>query len=229
MHVVADVRGDEGEARQPVCAKIAAELGQRHDAAEACRLRDDVAKVEKRHVTLGVQPRGRAGEASMREPLGVALPGQVRTLEAVRQVLRGDDAGRAVVADPLRAARDERDVVRQARVRDAAVARQRHVLGGQRVEVRRVGIPDDVLPRLVLDHDHDDVVELRDGDPLRGGPAERSEQRQQHDDDERALHGSMTLFLHTCMPATTTTTRAATAPAPYSPYCPIASAAAWPP
>ena len=61
----------------------------------------------------------------------------------------------------MRRARDQRDVVGQAGMRQAAVAGERRIMRSEGVEVRRVGTPEHIVPRLVLQHDDEHVLEPR--------------------------------------------------------------------
>ena len=162
VHVVAEVRHHEREVRQPVPRQVAPELGERYDAVAACPGAGDVAEVEERVVLLRVAAGRAAGEAGIREILGIRLPGLAGGRERVGEAPGVDDAVGAVARDPVRGAGDEREVVRQARVADGVVLRQRGVAVRERVERRRVGAPGDRARLVVLEHDDDDMREVRD-------------------------------------------------------------------
>ena len=70
------------------------------------------------------------------------------------------DGGGAVVEDSLVVAGQERQIVRQARVRDAEVIRRDRAVRREAVDERRVcGVADDLVGRVVLHHDVEDVIE----------------------------------------------------------------------
>ena len=216
VHVVAEVRRDERKGRQPAAREVAGELRQRDDTAKACPARDDVAKVEERHVLLRVAPVGAARVAGARQPLGVALPAEARALERVRKVPAGDDARGAVRADPVRRAGDESEVVGQARVRHPAVAGEHRIAAGQGVEIRRSSVAEHLALGLVLEHDDDHVLEARHALAARGSAAERGDQDERERDQRGEPHVSFPSirFLQMCTPTTASTTSATTPAAP---------------
>ena len=186
MHVVAEVRDDEGEVREPVAGKVAAEPREGDDAVAACPRAGNVAEVEERVVLLRV-PAGRAtGEPGIREILGVCLPRLTCGRESVGKVAGVDDALGAVVRDPVRRAGDEREVVRKARMRHGVVLRQGRVAARELVERRRVGVAGDRRRLVVLEDDDNHAGEvrqphggrrhLRDGRPYRAARATGSEE-----------------------------------------------------
>jgi hypothetical protein len=161
MHVVAEVRDDEGEVREAVAGKVAAEPREGDDAVAMYPRAGNVAEVEERVVLLRV-PAGRAtGEPGIREILGVRLPRLACGREGVGKVAGVDDAPGAVARDSVRRAGDEREVVREARMRDGVVLGQGCVAARELVERRRVGVAGDRRRLVVLEHDYDDVREVR--------------------------------------------------------------------
>ena len=107
-------------------------------------------------------PAGRAtGEPGIREILGVRLPRLTCGREGVGKVAGVDDAVGAVARDPVRRAGDEREVVREARMRHGVVLRQGRVAARERVERRRVGVAGDRRRLVVLEDDDNHVGEVR--------------------------------------------------------------------
>ena len=194
MHRVAEVRHDEREVGQRAGVEVSLELRQRHDPPAPRGARDDVAEVQERHVLLGVAARERAGEARTRQALGIRLPAAARRLERVGEVPRSDDARGAVVVDALCSARDERDVVRQARVGDAVVPGEPHVAARQRGEGRRRA-----------GADHDDVGEVRD--PVgRMSDGTHDSHGEKNEDEAPQAFSSTTRRRQTCSTTITMTT-----------------------
>ena len=160
VHVVAEVGDDEREVGQPVPREVTRKPGERDDTRAPRTRADDVAEVEERVVLLRVAAGRASGEARIREILGVGLPRFSSPLERVGEAARRDDAVGAIARDPLRRAGDEREIVRQARVGDGVVVRQRCVAAGECVERRRGGTAGDLGRLVVLEHDEDDVREV---------------------------------------------------------------------
>ena len=169
MHVVAEVRDHEGEVGKPVTGEVPREPGERDDAVAAGTRVDDVAEVEERVVLLRVPARRAAGEARIREPLGVGLPRLPGSRERVGKAPGLDDAACAIARDPLCRAGHEREVVRQARVGDGVVVRHRCAAPRERVERRCRGIAGDRRRLVVLEHHENDVREGRHPDGRRSG------------------------------------------------------------
>src|ERR1043165_8518026 len=105
--------------------EVAPEPGERNDAVAARPRVGDVADVEERIVLLRVAAGRAAREAGVRETLGVRLPGLAGGLERVGETPGANDAVGAVARDPVRRARDEGEIVRQARMTDGVVLRER--------------------------------------------------------------------------------------------------------
>src|SRR5438105_13661272 len=132
-------------------------------------------------------------------------------LERVGEIPRTDDTIGAVVVDPMRRARDEREVIRKAGMRDAGVVRENREARGERVEVGRVRSAEHVLLTLVLEHDHDYVRKARH----RWLRSLRAAERGRHADGDRQcqrpLHDSVsarrTRFFQKWSPAKMATAR----------------------
>src|SRR6185437_4305374 len=134
--------------------------------------------------------------------LRIRLPRSARRLHRVSEIARVDDAARAVTADALRAAGDHRDVVREAGVRQRAVVGKADVLSCERCERRRGWAADHLLLVLVLEDDHDHVIETRH---RRGAGCSRDEQQRE---ETRHISSSTTrrrTTWRTAMPITTRT------------------------
>jgi hypothetical protein len=174
VHIVAQVRDDERKVGQAARLKVSPELTQRHDAPQASRPREHAPEVEERHVLLRVAPSRGALPARPRQTLRIVLPRAAARLQRVGETLPGDRAARAVARDPVRRAGHEREVVRQARVPDAPVARQHGALSREGVEGRRPAVVDHLVALLVLEHDNDHVVE--GGHTRRSGISGRASQ-----------------------------------------------------
>jgi hypothetical protein len=226
VHVVAEIRNDERERRQYVCAEVGPQLRERDDVRPAFGARRNLGEVEERIVLLRVEATRRAGEPGVRDPFGIRLPRLVRTFECVRDALTVYDAVGAVARNSVRRAGDEREVVRQARMRDRVVAVQRRVATGKHVERRRVARADHVAGLVVLEHDDDHVVERRNACSVR--------RRCRNREDDRGRGGgarqsrSSSRFLPKWTASQPSTSAPMIAAAAYSPYRLIASAAAWP-
>ena len=186
VHRMAEIRDDEREVGQAACSKIRSEPCQRDDLRPPARTPGDVLEVRERVVLLRVAPVGAAEEARRGKPLGVCLPGLSGRLERVGEVRGRDGAGRAVGGDPVGRSRDESEVVRQARVRDAVVARQPRVAPRVRVERRSGAIAEHAARFLVLEDHHDHVVERRDRDDDGRGRCRNGQRR--HDGCDEVPH-----------------------------------------
>ena len=171
-----------------LAARSRESAAERHDVPHPRGPRQDAAEVEKRNVTLDVAPRGRARPACSRQALRVRLPGTALCLERVGQTDTTGRAARAVVGDPLGRAGDQREVVRQARMRHAAVSGQHRVAPGERVEGRRGRAAEDRAAHLVLEHDHDHVVEGGDGSRRRLRPRECRSRQSGGQHEHHAAH-----------------------------------------
>ena len=184
VHVVAQVRHDQREGRQPVGGEVSRELPQRHDPPAPRRTGENVSKVEEGVVLLGIAARVGPGEARPRQPLSIGLPGPAGALQRVGEIPGGDDAARAIGVDALGRAGDEREVVRQTRMGDTAVAGEHGVAGCKGVELRRLLAAEHAGLVLVLHHDHEHVLERRHGRRHRLGAAEADARDQKAGDCE---------------------------------------------
>ena len=156
MHVVAEVWDHEREARQVAASEVSVERRQRN--GEPAGRPKQVAEVEKGQPRLFGARDARALPEIERQVLDVHLPGQRVGGERLAEIPAGEDAARAVVTGALRRAGDQREVVRQAWVRDRVVARQQSVVMGE-PEKRRAGVAQDPPRRVVLEDDDDGVAE----------------------------------------------------------------------
>src|SRR3989442_2568764 len=127
------------------------------------RVEPDVVVVDERVVLLDV--RGRvADEAGRGHRLLVRLPGAAGRLDPVdRDVRCVHEAGRTVAGDAERVAAGDGEIVRQARVADREVVGRDTVLADELVDVRCLAVADDLVVRVVLHQDREDVVERRYG------------------------------------------------------------------
>jgi hypothetical protein len=185
VHVVAEIRDDERKGGQPPRGEVARELGERDDAAQPRGARQHSPKVDEGVVLLRVAAARGAGPPRPREPLRVRLPRTAARRERVGEAPTWNRAARAVAGDPVCRAGDEREVVRQARVRDPAIAAEHGPAARERVERRRVRVAEHLAPRLVLEHHHDCVAERRHGTRGRLGAGAEHRHCREH---ERALH-----------------------------------------
>src|SRR5262249_28092192 len=112
-------------------------------------------------------------------------------------------------------------------MRDAVVVAQPRIGPRQPGERRRAAGADHLLLFLVLEDDHDDVRELRDGaDRLCGRTGESREQGERS--GRSHTFSSTPRRRHTCTTTITTTIPSAPATAAYTPYRASPSAAAFP-
>ncbi len=162
MHVVAQVGDDEREVRERVGAEVPPERRERDDPPQPPRARGDVLEVEQRIVLLRVAAGRRTREARRRQSLCIGLPRLSGPFERVREVPCRDDTARAVARHPFRRARDEREVVGQARVGDPVVVGQEGIASGECGECRRLAASDHLRELLVLEDDDHDTVRCRD-------------------------------------------------------------------
>ena len=160
MAVVALAGDVEDERGQLAAGQVGGELRRRHHVrAVAGR------EVGERVVLLGVGVRFAGRRARARQTFLVGPPSDARARE-----LRGDGwsaerVGAAVVGDALCRARDQREVVGQRRVGDAAPSSRAAEGAGERVEVGHVARTDDFRAVAVLLDDHHDVRRRRAGGP----------------------------------------------------------------
>ena len=119
VHRVAHVWHDEREGRQLPSAQVGCEPRQRHDVDAPRRARAHRAEVEEGRVLHRVPSRERRAGAGRGQPLLVRVPAQAGRLHRVCDRAGGDEAVGAVAPDAEGRPGDEREVVRQRRVRDA--------------------------------------------------------------------------------------------------------------
>ena len=167
VHVVAHVGSDERVIRRGRRGlQVGGHLRERHHVRLAPRgVGADVVEVDERVVLLRVWI-AVPDEAGGRHRLLVSLPAAAPVLQGIREVGGRHPARCAVRRDAVRAASGEREVVGQARVRDAEVAGGQRARRQEAVDVGRGGAADDLAVRVVLHHDHEHVVVGRHG---RGG------------------------------------------------------------
>ena len=128
------------------------------------------AEVHPRIVLAGIAAAGAAGVPDARQVLGVSGEAQPRSQHLGPQVVSVEGEGAAVVRHALGRAGEQREVVRLAGVLDGERLRHRRPRRGQGVDVGGRRVADDVRRRVVLQHQHHDVVGTRDArDGGRGG------------------------------------------------------------
>ena len=198
VHVVAEVGDEERHRGQR-------RVVRRHGRQRQVRRGRDVTEVRPRTVLACVVPAHAPGVARLGEVLGVPGEGETGRKELAAEA-GGVECERApVVVDALGVTREQREVVRLARVRLGVHVGQRRARRGQRREVRR--LPDDVLLVLVLQHHDHDVIRSarlrrrrscrrlgargRHGRCGRGGGSLRAPERRAHGaDHQTGEHGS---------------------------------------
>lgn len=162
MHVVAQIGRDEFEIRR---SRI--EVGEVGDVQAARWNGANSGEVDRRFMLPGVIARtilasgGRLGcSAIERHILRKDLPGLAVRLELIRDSL-SVEVVIVVVGHPLRRAAEKRQIVRFRGTGNTAVIRGQPVSGDQGIDVRRVGIADDIAVAAILHHDEIDVAERR--------------------------------------------------------------------
>ena len=140
VHVVTEVGCDPRERRQRSGLEVRRELSQRDDLVAAIGVVADVGVVHERVVLHRVLTHEDGRRARCGHGLHIRLPGKPCLLELVHDVRAVDEARRAVAVDAVRAAGRQRDVVRQARMRDRVEPAQRHGAARERSEERGVRV-----------------------------------------------------------------------------------------
>src|SRR5690348_14311898 len=157
VHVVDEVRRDEGERRQLVVLQVAGQVRIGHVGTGAA--------VQRRVISGRVVPHGVIAGVGVvavrRHRFLVRLPRLALAEDALRRggaggfrVAVGQEVMQARVRQPGRGG----DVVRQAGVGDVVVVGGQPACLGQRVEVRRLGRADDHARAVVLEPDPDHVL-----------------------------------------------------------------------
>ena len=137
-------------------------LFRSHDGVLAARsVRSNRIKVDERVVLLGIWIRI-TQVAMPGHGLLVGLPGASAGLDQVGKTGGIHEAIIAVAVDSEGVTTDQRNVVGQTWMRHCIVLRQQRVFTRQLVVGWHQGIADDLAEILVLEYDHDDVVEVWD-------------------------------------------------------------------
>ena len=189
VHVVADIGGDPGKVRKAAGCQVRAELCKWNDALETRRVVANAGEIHEGIVLLPVQSRVSPGEAHRWHRLHIGLPRQMVRLELIDErltaekvtcaggpvrllgrQLRTEGLGRAgdarprgaIIPNTLKAAGDRRQVVRQARMRNAEIMRRDAIAARELVQIRRVGaVAENITEPMILHHNIEDVFERR--------------------------------------------------------------------
>ena len=134
---------------------------ERHNGSFATRpIQADSVEVNEGVMFLNVNM-GIAQIAGLGHILLIGLPGAAAGFDEIREAGRIDETIMAIGVNPEGVAAYQSNVVRQAGMPHRVILRKQRIFLCQPVVIRHERIPDDGAELLVLEHDNDDMLKVR--------------------------------------------------------------------